>query len=318
MFGLRELLQRHVALTDSGRDGFFDCPDDYGSPGFWSAYAARARLRNLHLAELGIPADKAEYARAIRIERALGERDTYPHERRLAGTNYSPLVLLESRELTEKAVGEINSCIRGLFLEPEFGEFSAAVCELVGDLFDNVWSHGKSTGFSMAQRWRNHFTDGFYFEFAVADCGFGFLRELRRAGIRGIETDQDAIAWCIQKGNSTKKKPVDVWAQRLPPDMAGNPMPGVGQVVESDNHHLGLGLAKLVEAVERFNGWLWLASGESMLVIGPGSERRYEDTRTPWPGVAIACRFDSAQVAERAAMKPADEFEGILKSLMRA
>lgn len=267
------------------------------------------------MAALGIPADKSEYAQAIGIERALGEQDTYPHEKRHAGTNYSPLVLLESQEQTDQSLGEINSCIRRLFSEQEYEEFTASMCELVGDLLDNVWSHGKSTGFSMAQKWRN-LEDGFCFEFAVADCGLGFLRELKRVGIRDIETDQDAIAWCIQKGNTTKKAPVGDWAQRLPPDIMDNPMPGVGQVIESDNHHLGLGLAKLIEAVERFNGWLWLASGSSMLIIGPTHRHVYENTKISWPGVAIACRFDSTQVAARSAKRSVDEFENILGSLL--
>lgn len=313
MFGLANLLNRETALAAAGRDGFFDFPDDFCVPGFWSAYIARARKRGLHLDDLNIPGGHLGYARAIEIERALGQKDTYPYERHGAGTNYSPLVLLESPEETDHATQEINSCIRGLFGEPEYATFVSRMCELVGDLLDNVWSHGKSTGFSMAQKWKHN--DGFCFELAVADCGLGFLRELRRAGIPGIDDNAAAIAWCVEKGHSTKKKAVDDWAQRLPADMMGNPMPGIGRVVESDNHHLGLGLAKLVENVVRFEGWLWLASGNSMLVIQPGRERVIEDIRVPWQGVALACRFDSARVADRAAAEPADEFEDILKQL---
>ena len=108
MLGLRDLLQRNVALSEFGRDGFFDFPNDHGSPGYWTAYAARARLRNLRLAELDISAGEAlDYAWAIRIQRALGEPDTYPHKRKRTGLNYSPLVLLESREQTDQAFAEI-------------------------------------------------------------------------------------------------------------------------------------------------------------------------------------------------------------------
>lgn len=316
MFGLANLLHRESALADAGRDGFFDVPKDYCSPGFWAAYVARARARELRLEDLAIPpGDILGYARALGIERALGQNDTYPHERRGAGANYSPLVLLESPEETDHATHEINCCIRQLFDEPEFSVFVSRMCELVGDLLDNVWSHGKSTGVSMAQKWKSD--DGFCFELAVADCGLGFLRELRRVGIPGIANDADAIAWCVEKGHSTKKKTVHDWAQRLPADMIGNPMPGIGHVVESDNHHLGLGLAKLVENVERFEGWLWLASGTSILVIRPGRDRVIQDIRVPWPGVALACRFDSTHVAGRTAAEPADEFEDILSQLLR-
>ncbi len=316
MDGLHELLHRQTSLAEAGRDGFFDISNGYCSPGFWTAFVARARARHLHLADLAIPDETLGYAKAIAIERALDEADTYPHERRHAGNNYSPLVLLESQEQTDAAVSEINSCIRGLFSEPKYREFSASMCELVGDLLDNVWAHGKDTGFSMAQKWSNQH-GGFLFEFAVADCGLGFLRELKRAGIRDIETHQEAIAWCIQKGNSSKKRVVDEWAQRLPTDMMGNPMAGIGRVVESDNHHMGLGLAKLVEGVERFCGRLWLVSGDSMLCIQPNGSRSYETAPIPWQGVALACRFDSARVAGPQQAPTADEFETILGELLR-
>lgn len=315
MYGLLDLLKRRAQLSETGRDGFFDISPNYCSPGFWTGYVARARARNLHLNDLAIPDGILGYAKAIAIEHALGEGDTYPYARRSAGGTYSPLVLLESQEQTDTAVGEINGCVRGLFSEPEYAEFVASICELVGDLLDNVWSHGKSTGFSMAQRWRGN-PEGFVFEFAVADCGLGFLRELKRVGIPGIETHQAAVEWCIQRGNSTKKKSIDDWAQRLPPDVMGNPMPGIGQVVESDNHHMGLGLAKLVECVDRFRGRLWLASGDAMLVLRPGG-RRYVQPQISWQGVALACRFHSRQVLAAARAGQMDEFEDMLEALLR-
>jgi hypothetical protein len=316
MMGLRELLGRQVPTTSVGRDGFFDVEDSFCTPGFWSAYAARALQRGVHTGELGLSGKLKGYAHAIGIERALGEADSFPHDRRRAGQTYSPLVLLDTPELTEKATGEINGCIRGLFPEQEYAAFVASICELVGDLLDNVWSHGKSTGFSMAQRWGKD-REGFFFEFAVADCGLGFLRELRRVGIPGIDGHRDAVAWCIQKGNSTKKKAVNAWAQRLPLDVMGNPMPGLGMIVETDNHHLGLGLAKLVEATERFSGRLWLASGDALLNIHPRRGRTYETIGIEWQGVAAACRFHSSQVRQAVQAETETEFQRIFTNLVR-
>ena len=317
MDGLYDLLQRRGTLTDTGRDSFFDFWDNYCSPGYWTAYAGRARARNLTLEQLEIPfSSTLGYAKAIAIDRALGQQDTYPYQRRNAGGNYSPLVLLETQEQTDAAVSEINSCIRRIFQERRYGVFASKMCELVGDLLDNVWSHGKATGFSMAQKWKNGQT-GFNFEFAVADCGLGFLRELKRAGIHGVETDQEALAWCIQRGNSTKKREIDEWEQRLPGDMMGNPMPNVGRVVESDNHHMGLGLAKLVDDVERFGGQLWLASGDAMLVIREDGSRSYVTNSVFWHGVALACRFDTDRVTIQDAAPPAeDELTRILNELL--
>lgn len=316
MQGLRELLRRNVLITAAGRDGFFEVDGSFFTPGFWTAYIARARQRGLHNQELGLPADRTGYARAIGIERALGDPDSYPYERVHAGQNYSPLVLLDTPELAERAIGEINGCIRRLFPEDEYSKFVASICELVGDLLDNVWSHGKSSGFSMAQRWGGD-RDGFFFEFAIADCGLGFLRELRRVGIPGINGHRDAIAWCIQKGNSTKKRLVDPWAQRLPSDVMGNPMPGLGVVVESDNHHLGLGLAKLVAATERFKGRLWLASGDALLNIHPHRGRTYENIDIEWQGVAAACRFHSSQVRLAVQAESETEFQRMFATLVR-
>lgn len=49
MDSLYELLNRELQFTDAGRDGFFDIPSNYAAPGFWSAYVARAKSRNLNL-----------------------------------------------------------------------------------------------------------------------------------------------------------------------------------------------------------------------------------------------------------------------------
>jgi hypothetical protein len=316
MDGLYDLLSRKIHTSDSGRDAFFDMRNNHYSPGYWTGFVARAHSRNLCLQDLDIRnVNSFDYAKAIAIERALGQVDTYPYARKRAGENYSPLVLLESREQTDGAVSEINQCIRGLFNEEQFAEFAYSICELVGDLLDNVWAHGKSTGFSMAQKWRAP-TDGFQFEFAVADSGMGFLRELQRVGM-SITDDRAAIEWCIQPGNSTKKRDVDKWEQRLPADVMGNPMGRFGRAIESDNHHMGLGLAKLITAVEQFHGWCWLASGYAMLCISPDGQRTYMDLPVEWKGVALACRFDSKRVTGTTVQDTQDEFEDILAKLMR-
>lgn len=316
MDGLYELLNRNITTSDSRRDAFFEINNNHYSPGFWTGFVAKARARNLCLQDLDIRSvETLNYAKAIAIEHALGQADTYPYARKRAGENYSPLVLLESREQTDSTVSEINQCIRGLFNEAQYAEFVSSICELVGDLLDNVWAHGKSTGFSMAQKWSDP-PDGFRFEFAVADCGYGFLRELQRVGMP-IKSDRDAIEWCIQAGNSTKKRDVDELEQRLPTDVMDNPMGRFARVVESDNHHMGLGLAKLITAVEQFHGWCWLASGNAMLYISPDGQRTYTKLPIPWQGVALACRFDPKRVIGITVQYTKDEFEDILAQLIK-
>ncbi len=312
MDSLHALLNRELLLSDNGRDAFFDILDRHAAPGYWSAYVARAKNRNLKLDELELPKSLLDYALAIGIEKALGQQDSYTYKRKGAGTNYSALVLLESREQTDHATSEINQCIRKLFSEPQYSEFASTICELVGDLLDNVWAHGKSTGVSMAQKWND--TVGFNFEFAIADCGLGFLRELQRVG-KDFQDHQSAIKWCIQKGNSTKKKKVDSWTQRLPADIMGNPIGKDAHVVESENHHMGLGLAKLIDAVHLFNGRCWIASGDTLLFISPDGKFQYSKLPIHWQGVAIACRFDSSRISDKNPQYAEDEFEIILSEL---
>jgi hypothetical protein len=80
---------------------------------------------------------------------------------------------------------------------------------------------------------------------------------------------------------------------------------------------MGLGLAKLITAVEQFNGWCWLASGNAMLCISPNGQRTYVKLPIPWQGVALACRFDSQRIAAAQPQHTTDEFEDILRQLMK-
>lgn len=168
----------------------------------------------------------------------------------------------------------------------------------------------------MAQRWNNK--PGFNFEFAVADCGLGLLRELERVGMQEIHDHKAAIEWCIQRGNSTKKCSADEWEQRLPADMMGNPIGRDARVVETENHHMGLGLAKLIDAVDQFHGYCWIASGDAMLFISPDGKRTYSKLAIAWQGVAIACRFDSTRITGTKPQYTQDEFEHILSELFRS
>jgi hypothetical protein len=209
-------------------------------------------------------------------------------------------VLLETAEATNQANGVINECIRNIFPEGELSTFVRDLCSVVGDLHDNVWSHGESTGFSMAQRWKKPGHDGeSLFEFALADCGIGFLRELQRVGLR-IETHRDAIDWCIVKGHSSKTlRKEDPFSQRLPPDAMGNPMGPIARIVASENHHLGLGLWKLAELVRTYSGQMWLASGNDILYMQSNVRTAHRATRVNWGGVALACRFDTKLIRGR-------------------
>ena len=59
-----------------------------------------------------------------------------------------------NEESTDSATQTVNGCSREHFDGLGFDAFADKLCGVVGDLHDNVWSHGKSTGFSMAQKWK--------------------------------------------------------------------------------------------------------------------------------------------------------------------
>lgn len=324
MFGLAELLQRKVRLAPQGVDGFFDpAPESYCAPGYWVAVAARGRARKVQFQDLRLPAEQPGYARAIGLEVAFRQADTYPHQRHGEGKTYSPLVILDDVDQTNRSYSEISSCIRRLFPEEEMHRFVTDLCDVVGDMLDNVWSHGESTGISMAQKWNKPRSDGKvqHIEFALADCGKGFLGELARSGVSGrlgIADDAGAIRWCIQEGNSSKKREDDGWTQRLPPDAMGNPIGPDARVKTKENNHLGLGLHKLTMLVRGYGGELWLASGAAMLHIDPMGRETYVATPCPWQGVALACRFTTDVVIQRAARYKArpDELDRVLTELL--
>jgi hypothetical protein len=265
--------------------------NDFIVPGYWTVLAAYCRYHKISFQELIIDDAIKEYASAIALENALSGIDQYPYERKNAGRNYSPLVLLNCDDETDKANSAINSCIRYLFSDNQLADFVGDLCEVIGDLHSNVWSHGKSTGFSMAQKWQDCFTKQDCFEFALADCGLGFLNELKRVGL-DIQDDKSAIEWCIQEGNSSKKqKQQDEWSQRLPSDMMGRPMPNA-QIIENENNHQGLGLAKLVNLVNTYKGQLYLASGTKTLAINTSGLKSFISNSQSWQGVALACQFN--------------------------
>lgn len=112
-----------------------------------------------------------------------------------------------------------------------------------------------------------------------------------------INSDKEAIAWCIEEGHSTKKiHPASDWAQRMPPDLIGNPLRGIEETRDNETNHMGLGLYKLVRLVREFRGYLWLATGGSVFRLAPGKEPTYSEIRYPWQGVAVSCRFRSSDL----------------------
>lgn len=163
-------------------------------------------------------------------------------------------------------------------------EFVRDLTGSVGELLDNVSSHALGSGFVAAQV----YSDGASkrVEVAVVDAGCGLRGSCNRAGIPLVDSDADAIEWCIAEGHTTARVP-DM-AQRLPEGHVGSsPFPRGVVTRDSDDNHQGLGLPKLcnfVKRLERSTASIW--TGDARLTVQAGGDE-YSPTRQRWDGVAV-------------------------------
>ncbi|WP_265524619.1 hypothetical protein [Providencia rustigianii] len=278
-------------------------PQDHLFPGFITVLAAFCKKNKISERDFDTAGpEQSGYLRAIEYYKTLWGIDNYGPIRVNQGKNYSGLAHLDNEEQVDSATTCINSCIRA-FIQgcktppPGLQE----LLFVVGELHDNVWSHGKASGFSLAQKTKNPLNRNDYIiEFALADHGYGFLSELKRSKLTerfNIVSHRDALDWCLKEGNSSKHADLyDGWEQSVPRDFNGYAFSSSVSVRDDDNNHQGLGLAHLIKLVEKYNGELQIASGDVCLVIN-GHERNYEDLPVDWKGVAISCRLSLEELS---------------------
>ncbi|KPB26152.1 hypothetical protein LT706_18005 [Pseudomonas syringae pv. syringae] len=299
-------------------------PDKYYSPGFIAAFAAYLTYKRVNQDSVVFDNENHEgYFSAVGLAKAVWGVDDYLYERRNAGVNYAPLTPLASQDDVDKATAQINSCLRSFAKSGpvDYGRSPAfkELTHVVGEMHDNVWSHGLNTGFSIAQRHAIRNGHGHVLEFSLADCGMGFLEELKRsriAGAKGIQCDRDAVEWCVQEGNSSKlAKLQDEWAQSVPEDHLGtSPFGGVGVILSGNgNHHQGLGLAKLVELAKSYEGVLNIASGDCLMMLRRGVAR-FRTLSQPWRGVAVSLSIKESSFMA-AKVDEAEDVQDIMKLL---
>lgn len=268
---------------------------DVFSPGYLCALAAFIKSNDIVDQNFDTSTQVMSYLKTLGFHKVLwNKQDTI--NRSNSGKNYSPLTPLVHPGEVDIANTSINSCIRHLVNNKKTQGLSD-LYKVVGELHDNVWSHGKSTGFSMAQRTKVPCTGGrdHYIEFALSDNGLGFLEELKRARI-AIHSHEDAIKWCIQEGNSSKLNTHDSWSQRLPNDHLGyDPMMGCGAEIPENNHQ-GLGLAHLIRLIKTYKGELVLCTGDTVFSIDSQGNENYRKINNEWKGVAISCRFKESEL----------------------
>lgn len=303
-------LPKHYGHLDASME--HRVPDGYYSPGFIAVFAAY--LTQKRVSRESVVFDNEQnlgYFSAVGLAKAVWGVDDYLYQRKNAGVNYAMLTPLASQDEVDHATAQINSCLRAYASagSADYGRSPAfkELTHVVGEMHDNVWSHGLNTGFSVAQRHAIKGDTDHAIEFSLADCGMGFLEELKRSKIAtsaGINSDRDAIAWCIQEGNSSKlAKLEDEWAQSVPEDFLGGKLFGSAAVAVSGNgnHHQGLGLAKLVELAKSYQGVLNIASGNCLMMMRRGDSPRYRTLAEPWKGVAVSLSIkESSLMAAKA------------------
>lgn len=299
-FGLFDYLCLNPTVAPNGSSELYEVGANSYGPGFWVAMAALLRSRSIPFDKIRFTSVQArQHAKIIGLPPILSVARYYrPYAVANKEKNCSGLALLEDKKAANTATQTINECISIQCSRPGLDNFAQQLGNVVEGLHDNVWSHGKSTGISMFQSWKNpHSSEDVLLEFGLADCGIGFLRELKRIGFDDVGNHQSAIDWCIRKGHSSKlptaryigrpeRLPLD--AMRVPDAVTGS-LGGVGE-----NHHQGLGLAELIRLIENFHGELCLCSGDSILSIDPAGVSRFSSPEFPWGGVAISFRFDTA------------------------
>jgi hypothetical protein len=280
---------------------------DYYTPGFIVVLTAHFSLYNIQKNALTfVNAKNAGYFSAMGLSKVLWGDDDYQFKRTNAGANYAPITQLSSRDAVDDATQQINGCLRKIAANSPFFDYQQSdgfkeLMHVVGELHDNVWSHGLSRGFSAAQR--DDAVKKGAIEFALADTGLGFLGELLSSGIAkkfNINTDQAAMEWCIQEGNSSKlASHQDEWGQSLPEDYVGASPYGQGvsaRMVRNGNHHQGLGLAKLVALAKAYDGVLHVISGKAVLKLDKG-KLTFSSVKHSWKGVAISLRIQESKMA---------------------
>ena len=281
----------HLSSLNREEDQKLKLKAGFLNPGYWVIVATLAKQKKYTASNIVFHNDYQErYASAIALHENLVDSEVYTKHRMGKGRAYSPLTQLRSKHDVNMASSMINGSIRHQCGEITGHPGVVGLCNIVGELHDNVWSHGQSTGFSLSQAYQGQI------EFALADMGLGLKGEMARTGIK-IASDKDAIDWCMLRGNSTKlnNRETDEWSQRVTDDLIGrSPFGDNISTFDSENNHQGLGLAKLKELVMKYNGHLVIASGNSLYSYNNYSStarNNYTNLNDYWQGVAISCKF---------------------------
>lgn len=310
------LSQEDIAETN----GALKIPSGFLAPGFITTATSIGYVRNVSSIVYEDPKKHEGLFEAFKVPFCLLGLDSYENARINVGNRYSPMQMLETPEDVDRATTETARCIRQ-HVEPLPGV--SKLCDVVGELHDNVRAHANGAGFSMALIWRHLGGPEDVIEFAITDTGQGFLRECRRRGVPGVDDHQSALDWCMRPRNSTKDRDHDEFSQQIAEDAIGNPFEGAAPTHprHDGNHHQGLGLAHLMDLVKSYQGELWVASGNKVLISNSttraGTEFGSYREIPYWQGVAIACKLKISALGQNVEEEPlSQDVQNLLNDLL--
>lgn len=243
---------------------------DWVSPAVSVCLAAeRTRLDPVNAVFRG---EASRYASVIGLTEALSGTDPIHAAGYLHGKTYSPLEWLR----THAEIHRCNTTI-GQLLSHQVADVALRreLNKIVGELHDNVASHSRGKGFCAAQVY------GDRIEYAIADAGCGFLRNVRSADST-VQADLAAIQWAFVRGNTSAPAPAP--SPFGPQKGVGGPE--VGLDADDGDTHAGWGLDELRQMIDHTNGYMWVASGTAGCTYSGGTWQPYSLT-VPWPGVFI-------------------------------
>jgi len=283
-----EFALKNLSSLESSTEKKLVLANGFCTPGYWVIVATMARLRGYNASNISFQnRSQEDYAKALALHENLDSSNLYEYTRVNEGKNYSLLTQLAGPHDIDRATSSINSCIRTVCSQSNESKGLRDLYSVVGELHDNIWSHGMKLGFSMAQIYNG------WIEFSLADFGLGFRQEMTRVGLE-VESHSDAISWCMQEGNSTKMTTASEsqWDQKVPDDMmGGSPYGSSVKTFDTENNHQGLGLFKLKELIKNYNGHLVVSSGDSLYTFNNTQQEKFTTLDNPWQGVAISCKF---------------------------
>lgn len=255
----------------------------------FAAAVSALRARHPDLAQRCVlHTNVVSYAETIGLSDILAGRAKYPQA--LSLKSYSPLTRLDQAVHVEQCNEVISAFIVAQL--QDFGELAHRIANIVGELHDNVVSHAQGQGFSIAQVYKQDTNP--LLAFSIADAGRGMLANARKVEST-IRDHGTAIEWCLKKGNTSGRH--DDLAQFLPDDATSNPFPPSVAVRSDGNHHLGLGLARLLELVQATGGEMHIWSGDARVTF---SKRRglVRSKISEWKGVIVDVRLPVTRLGE--------------------